>query len=102
MPVYYKALIKNGYELEPSPIRCGGEGSIFLVQGNSSIAAKVYSHGNALKEKLYQMLKMPLAQKSDYIAWSQDILFNQTGTPAGFIMKRFSYTKSLAEMLSDM
>lgn len=101
MPVYYKALIKNGYELEPSPIRCGGEGSIFLVQGNSSIAAKVYSHGNAPKEKLYQMLKMPLAQKSDYIAWPQDILFNQTGTPAGFIMKRFSYTKSLAEMLSD-
>ena len=101
MPVYYKALIKNGYKLEPSPIRCGGEGSIFLVQGNSSIAAKVYSHGNAPKEKLYQMLKMPLAQKSDYIAWPQDILFNQTGTPAGFIMKRFSYTKSLAEMLSD-
>lgn len=75
MPVYYKALIKTVTSLNHLRLGAVAREASSWCRETAQLQQKIYSHGKAPKEKLYQMLKMPLAQKSDYIAWPQDILF---------------------------
>ena len=63
----YYGIAGRQYALAVSPLKTGGEGSIYTINGDSSLLAKVY-HPNILdqelEEKLKTMYQNPPAPKS--------------------------------------
>ena len=52
----YYGIAGRQYALAVSPLKTGGEGSIYTINGDSSLLAKVY-HPNILDQELEEKLK---------------------------------------------
>ena len=69
----------------------GGEGSIYRIEGHSSMVAKIYHAGKATSAK-QRKLEVMLANapkrvsKACHIAWPKALLFDESGQFVGFTM----------------
>ena len=95
---------KNGkYSLASQPMKQGGEGAIYAINGRSDLVAKIYFKERVtaeLAEKLAFMSNNPPdASILSQIAWPQDVLREQNGDFVGFVRwlwpPRFSLQKTL-------
>lgn len=98
----YYGITGRQYALAASPLKAGGEGSIYTISGDSSLLAKVY-HPNILdqelEEKLKTMYQNPPAQEVlSQIAWPVDILYDGQGRFCGFLMRKLNVTHELKEI----
>ena len=100
------------YSLAAKPIKSGGEGEIYDINGNpghggsagnpnffaDSIVAKIYKPGKATSEKERKLIKMvafpPDASVLAQIAWPRDVLYDD-GRFAGFIMPKMNVNEEL-------
>lgn len=106
--MFYNAIKGSGYMLKDAPLAQGGEGTIYEIQGQPGLVAKVY-HADVLasatqtsrREKLLNMMRMPQADSCQYISWPRDGLVDASGLLCGFVMNRYSGTTSLADALPD-
>lgn len=87
-----------------SPLKKGGEGAIYHLQGDDTSLAKIYSQKKtpqelrALREKLQIMinLRMQIYQQGQLVlSLPQDLLEDQQGRFVGFIMPKVVNHKSL-------
>src|SRR4051794_29835957 len=79
------------------PLGSGGEGTVYEVLGQPTLAAKVYTKQNPPVRKLQAMLASPpddpsSGQNHTSIAWPVDLLTSADATrrPVGFVMPRLS------------
>ena len=106
--MFYNAIKGSGYRLKDAPLAQGGEGTIYEIQGQPGLVAKVY-HADVLasatqtsrREKLLNMMRMPQADSCQYISWPRDGLVDASGLLCGFVMNRYSGTTCLADALPD-
>lgn len=80
----------------------GGEGELYNLVGYSDLVAKIYKDGalNATRqEKLIYMSSIYSSERLQQLAWPKDVLKDSYGNVKGFIMRRFSATKDLADLL---
>lgn len=108
MPVYY-GRHRDPYVLKDTPVAggTGGEGSVYEIEGNANLVAKLYhakkftslpNGGDSrqyLYEKLLTMLDQPVnpyvgsgVSQALTVAWPQDILMDSQGVFVGYIMPR--------------
>ena len=98
----YYGVSGSQYSLGATPIKSGGEGSIYTVQGCPNCLVKIYHPGllnTELEEKLRTMYQNPpspdvLAQ----IAWPIDVVYDADGKFAGFLMNKLSVTHDLDQV----
>ena len=90
------------YDLEQSPFKQGGEGNIHAIKGNHSQIVKIYNDKadkRILEEKLtYMMNNQPDNGILTQIAWPLDIVYDQAGSFAGFVMNRLNITNTLNDV----
>lgn len=89
---------KSNYNLG-TEIKAGGEGTIYTVEGNSALVAKIY-HANVLStelhDKLYHMMiNPPDASVLSQIAWPIDIIYDHYKNFAGFVMSKLNVDMDL-------
>ena len=94
---YYGLLQKQSYELGQK-LGCGGDGTVYEIQGYPDLVAKIYRPGRfasdedraTMDRKLKAMLSIKIRDRVDGIlrlAWPRDILY-EDGTMVGFVMMR--------------
>ena len=71
----------------------GGEGTVLEIQGNSDLVAKIWTKPDQSKaEKIAAIIRNRVATTSSTsgatCAWPQDLLKNQQGEPAGYLMPK--------------
>lgn len=94
---------KNGtYQLAAQPMKSGGEGAIYTVEGRNDLVAKIYFK-NAISEELpnkltYMTNNAPDRSILSQIAWPQDILRDSSGTFVGFVMPKLSINVDLKDI----
>lgn len=94
---------KNGkYSLASQPMKQGGEGAIYAINGRSDLVAKIYFKERVtaeLAEKLAFMSNNPPdASILSQIAWPQDVLREQNGDFVGFVMPKLKIDSDLKEI----
>ena len=94
---------KNGkYSLASQPMKQGGEGAIYAINGRSDLVAKIYFKERItteLAEKLAFMSNNPPdASILSQIAWPQDVLREQNGDFVGFVMPKLKIDSDLKEI----
>lgn len=98
----YYGITGKQYMLATSPLKAGGEGSIYTINGNSSLLAKVYYPNildQELEEKLKTMYQNPPAQEVlSQIAWPVDVLYDGQQHFCGFLMRKLNVTHELKEI----
>ena len=97
-----KGLKGRKYELESTPFKSGGEGSLYGLIGRKDQVVKIYHPGTAsrdLEEKLKIMVSKP-PEKSvmNQVAWPLDVLYDSAGRFCGFAMPRLNVTAELSEI----
>lgn len=98
----YYGIAGRQYALAVSPLKTGGEGSIYTINGDSSLLAKVY-HPNILDQELEEKLKTmyqnpPAREVLSQIAWPVDILYDGQKRFCGFLMRKLNVTHELKEI----
>lgn len=97
-----RGLLKGIYHLEQSPFKTGGEGSVYSIKGNPSQIVKIYNNKankKVLEDKLTYMLKnQPNNGILTQIAWPIDLVYDQAGYFAGFVMNRLDITNTLNDI----
>ena len=92
------------YLVEETKIASGGEGTIYAVQGNPTVVAKIFREGKRTvqrEQKLRIMVAKKITKKQlTYFTWPQDVLYDTEGF-AGYIMPKVSGMKTLTELYSD-
>ncbi len=78
----------------------GGEGEVYLVEGDSSTAVKIYTgSSNPEREaKVKAMVQNGLAKKSTLVAFPKEILKTKSGDFAGFAMTVINGHRALHEV----
>ena len=83
----------------------GGEAEIYEIEGCGNAVAKIYNAAlrtSHREQKLMTMLKIPIdAQLDSLLSWPKDILYDNRGRFAGFVMRRISGGALLEETYSD-
>ena len=84
---------KKGAVNTGSQIARGGEGTVFTVQENNDLAAKIWAKPDDTKaEKITAIIRSRLGASPETAAarcaWPQDLLRNQQGEPAGYLMPK--------------
>ncbi len=80
--------------LKNQPIAQGGEGSVYEIEGQSGLLAKVYKTPRSdYERKLLWMMHNPPVQPRQpaghaSIAWPSDLLYDQRGAFIGYVMPR--------------
>ena len=69
----------------------GGEGTVFTVQGNNDLVAKIWTKPDQIKaEKITAIIRSQTATTPGTpgakCAWPQDLLINHQGEPVGYLM----------------
>ena len=90
------------YSLPAVPMKVGGEGSVFAINGNPSLLAKIY-HPNVLDQELEEKLKTmynnpPAQDVLSQIAWPIDILYDDNRNFSGFLMRKLKVTHELKDI----
>lgn len=81
----------------------GGEGTVSSVEGPGELAAKIYKAGLAAgrESKVLAMVDARLHATNQFVAYPLDALFDmQSGTFAGFTMRKASNRKEVHELYS--
>lgn len=80
----------------------GGEGEIYLLQNDSSLALKVYTTQDrmAREQKISAMVKLNLAEKSSLVAFPVSIARSNDGVFIGFVMRLVANHTPLHELYS--
>lgn len=90
------------YALENKPFSSGGEGDVFRVVGDGAHVVKVYHTDKItkeLEEKLrYMAQNPPSAGVLNQVAWPMDVLTNDRGQFAGFLMPKLDISAELGEI----
>lgn len=90
----YYGINGKQYTLVATPLKSGGEGSIFAVSGNASVVAKIY-HQNVLDQELEDKIKTmyqhpPVQAVLTQIAWPIDVLYDGQRRFCGFLMNKLN------------
>ena len=80
----------------------GGEGEVFSVRNDSSLAVKIYTSSDRLKreEKIATMVRVQLARQTPGIAFPLSVVTRKDGKFAGFLMRLVSDCKPLHDLYS--
>lgn len=79
----------------------GGEGTVYEIQGDASIVAKVLKSPSPTKiSKLKSMPGLATPQILRVSAWPKDLLVDDRGHPVGFIMPRIGQRRDIHELYS--
>lgn len=79
----------------------GGEGTVYEIQGDASIVAKLYAKQSPQKiAKLKVMPGVATPQLLKVAAWPKDLLLADHGQPVGFIMPRIGQRRDIHELYS--
>ena len=80
----------------------GGEGEVFLLNGRSDQAVKIYSLGLRAKreEKVRAMVLKGLAAKTNLVAYPREIVSDPGGKFLGFLMRLVSGYRPIHELYS--
>ena len=72
----------------------GGEGTIFHVDGDASLAVKIYTNGSEATKlpKIRAMLTDRLADKTSFVAFPLDVV-QANGRFVGFVMRKAPASK---------
>lgn len=101
----YRSLLSGRTYRLGKQIGKGGEAKVLEVTNYSGAVAKLYEQKlcNAHRErKLMAMLQTPLPPELDTdLVWPKDILYDNTGQLAGFVMRKVSGGTPLNVMYSD-
>lgn len=83
-----------------SVIGKGGEGTVYNVDGESNIAAKIYTDGKSLerRDKVSTMVANGLHKRTSLIAFPIETLLDSAGTFSGFTMRKVSDVKPIHEL----
>lgn len=78
----------------------GGEGTVYHVDGQTDVAAKIYTDGKHLerRDKISFMVASELYKKSDLVAFPMDILQRNSGEFVGFTMRKIGRSKAIHEL----
>ncbi len=78
----------------------GGEGTIFHVEGEVDLAAKIYTDGRHLdrEKKIKGMISQELHKRSKLVAFPIDTLMGDTGEFVGFLMRKIVGGKPTHEL----
>ena len=97
----YKGLRGSAYSLSSNPLGSGGEGKIYEIISQPNLVAKLYTARPSITdEKLYYMVKLSMSMNCEHLAWPQDLLIKD-GCMTGFVMRKFSNTRMLSDMLPE-
>lgn len=80
----------------------GGEGTVYAIDGDSQLAAKLYLRGLAKdrREKIAAMAQAGWHKAAKHVAFPIDTLFDQTGQFSGFTMRRVGGDKPIHQLYS--
>lgn len=79
----------------------GGEGTVYEIQGDASIVAKILTAHTPQKiSKLKSMPALATPQLLRVSAWPKDLLLDDLGNPVGFIMPRIGQRRDIHELYS--
>ncbi|MBP0615748.1 helix-hairpin-helix domain-containing protein [Jiella mangrovi] len=78
----------------------GGEGTVFHVDSDNDVAAKVYTDGNHLerRDKISTMVADELYKRSALVAFPIQTLFEGSGAFVGFTMRKVGGVKPIHEL----
>ena len=93
---------KGSYQLTDKPLASGGEGEIHSVSRKPGIVAKLYFK-KVLKPELERKICFMAANPPDAsvlgaIAWPIDVLYDQAGRFAGFVMPKMDTNAELGDI----
>ena len=92
----------TNYDLSSPPIKVGGEGSIYSIDDNSGVVAKIFHQAildQELERKIRTMYRNPPDQNVlNQIAWPIDVLYNSQKQFSGFIMRKLNTSHVLWEL----
>ena len=96
MTQYYDSL--NRLVNTGNQIAQGGEGTVFNVQGNNDLAAKIWTKTDQIKaEKITAVVRNRMATTPStagtLCAWPQEVLRNRQGNPVGYLMPKVDTNK---------
>ena len=95
----YFGLTGKKYSLYDGSFSGGAEGDIYQINGTSDKCAKIYHSGACSKETEAKLKAMvynpPEAGVLSQIAWPLDVLYNQSGIFAGFVMPKIQVSDEL-------
>lgn len=89
---------KNGNEIRiGKELGHGGEASVFAIEGNDSLVAKIYNDSHKIDnqklEKLEKMCALFNGDISEYYAWPQKIIYSNNRA-VGFLMENINSSNS--------
>lgn len=98
----YYGISGTQYSVTATPIKSGGEGSIYTVQGRADCLIKVY-HPNLVNTELQEKLSFmyhnpPSSSVLTQIAWPIDIIFDSNRVFSGFLMNKLNVTHDLDQI----
>jgi DNA-binding helix-hairpin-helix protein with protein kinase domain len=94
---------QNGRQITLGPeLGRGGEGTVYEVQGNSSIAAKIYHPDKAAerRQKIEAMVAAGWHNAGSTAAFPIDALFAKTNDFVGFTMARITGQRPIHDLYS--
>ena len=91
------------WEIEDHPFAKGGEGELHCVKGNDDLIIKLYKKGvlSNKGEKINYMATLYSEDRLKQLAWPIDAVKDQSGQTRGFVMKKFSTTEDMADLLDE-
>lgn len=91
------------WEIEEHPFAKGGEGELHCVKGNDDLIIKLYKKGvlSNKGEKINYMATLYSEDRLKQLAWPIDAVKDQSGQTRGFVMKKFSTTEDMADLLDE-
>lgn len=105
MNVEYKGLFIGKYLVSDEKIAGGGEGDIYPVAQSAGLVAKIFREDKKTperEEKLRNMVQLKLTEEQlDYITWPRDVIYDNQGRFAGYIMSRVDHVQSLTMLYSS-
>ena len=100
----YQGMNGMTYSVEEQKLASGGEGTIYAVQGNPAVVAKIFRTDKKTPQREHKLrimaAKKMTKEQLAYFTWPQDVLFDKNGF-AGYIMPRVSGMKTLTELYSE-
>ena len=93
----------SGVTLRTGPLLGkGGEGTVYSVEGNPQLAAKIYLPGLAAerRDKVAKMVSAKLHASTSSVAFPIDILVDSSGVFSGFTMRKMAGRKPVHQLYS--
>ena len=92
------------WEIEDTCFAKGGEGELYHVVGTEGHVVKLYKGGMLTptkQEKLTYMTTLYSKDRMNQLAWPIDMVKDTSDQIKGFVMKRFSATEDMADLLDE-